>query len=212
MKVSISLLSIKDNIINKVKELDKTDADYIHIDVMDGKFVPNKAFTFGEVKKFVKYISKKLDVHLMVNDPDKYIEAYALLNVDFITIHCEIDNVNNYIDKIKQYGLRGGLSINPETNIKEIFPNLDKIDLVLVMSVHPGRGGQLFMGSSINKIKTLKEEITKRHLNVQIEVDGGINDETAILCKEAGADILVSGSYITNDNNYQDKIDQLKNN
>jgi ribulose-phosphate 3-epimerase len=213
VKISVSILSIKDNVIDSIKKLNKTDTDYIHLDIMDGKFVSNKTYTFGDIKKLTKYIDKKLDVHLMVKDPSKYISDYATLNVDFITIHYEIGNsLERAIEEIKNCGIKCGVSIKPETNVEQIFPLLKDIDLVLIMSVNPGMGGQEFIPSTLDKIKALKEEIDRRNLKVIIEVDGGINNENAPMCIQNGTDILVSGSYIIKDENYQNNINNLKNN
>ncbi|MGI6325174.1 MAG: ribulose-phosphate 3-epimerase [Bacilli bacterium] len=212
-KIAVSILTIQGRLIDIIKKLEQTDADYFHIDIMDGKFVPNRSFTFGEIKKLSKYTTKKLDVHLMVDNPIKYIEDYATLDVEYITIHYEINkDLTSIINKIKDCGIRCGLSIKPKTSIHKIVPYLAKIDLILLMSVNPGRGGQEFLSSTVDRIKALKEIITKHGYNTVIEVDGGINDETAKLCIEAGADILVSGSYVLSDNDYQTKINQLKNN
>jgi len=211
-KVSVSILSGKDNLVAVVKKIDKTNVDYIHVDIMDGKFVSNKSFTFSEVRNLTKYTTKKLDVHLMVNDPDKYIEDYANLNVEYITIHYEIGkNINKFIDKIKEYGIKCGISIKPETEINSIVPYLNKIDLILLMSVNPGMGGQEFISTSIEKIRALRQ-LLSNYPNILIEVDGGINDVVAPMCIEAGADILVAGSFIISSNNYQNNIDKLKNN
>lgn len=213
VKISVSILSSKDSIIETVKKIDKTDTDYIHIDIMDGKFVDNKSFVFSEIKKISNYTSKKLDVHLMVENPLRYIKDYALLNTDFITVHYEIGNkLDDSLNQIKEVGLKCGISINPETNIESIYPYLDKVDLVLIMSVNPGMGGQEFIDSSLDKIEKLKEEIVRRNLSVLIEVDGGINEEIAFSCIERGTDIIVSGTYITNSDNYQEQINKLRNN
>jgi ribulose-phosphate 3-epimerase len=176
---------------------------------MDGKFVKNKTWTFSEIKKLTSYSHLPLDVHLMVEKPEKYIEDYALLNTNDIIFHYEeVKDVENMIDLIKSYGLKVGIAVNPDTNVEVLFPFLNKIDLVLIMSVYPGESGQLFIENSLNKIKVLKEEIIKQEVKTLIEVDGGINDENAILCKEAGVDILVSASFIHKD--IINNIDLLK--
>lgn len=213
VKISVSILSSKDSMIETVKKIDKTDAEYIHIDIMDGKFVNNKSFIFSEIKKISKYTSKKLDVHLMVENPLKYIKDYALLNTEYITIHYEIGNkLDMSLNQIREVGLKCGISINPATNIESIYSYLDKVDLVLIMSVNPGKAGQEFIESSLEKIEKLKEEINKRNLNVLVEIDGGINEELALLCIERGTDIIVSGSYITNTDDYQEQINKIRNN
>lgn len=210
MKVNVSILSSTIKPQDIVKELDKTNADYIHIDIMDGKFVDNKTWTISEITKITKNSTLPLDVHLMVNNPSKYIEDYAMLNTNDIIFHYEaVKDVNSMIDEIKNYGLKVGIAINPDTDVEKIFPYLDKIDLVLVMSVYPGKSGQSFIEESLDKIRKLKQEIQEKNLKTLISVDGGINDETGKLCKEAGVDILVSASYIHKD--IKNNIDILKN-
>lgn len=210
MKVNVSILSSTIKPQDIVKELDKTNADYIHIDIMDGKFVDNKTWTISEITKITKNSTLPLDVHLMVNNPSKYIEDYAMLNTNDIIFHYEaVKNVNSMIDEIKNYGLKVGIAINPDTNVEEIYQYLDKVDLVLVMSVYPGKSGQSFIEESLDKIRKLKQEIQEKNLKTLISVDGGINDETGKLCKEAGVDILVSASYIHKD--IKNNIDILKN-
>lgn len=210
MKVNVSILSSTIKPQDIVKELDKTNADYIHIDIMDGKFVDNKTWTISEITKITKNSTLPLDVHLMVNNPSKYIEDYAMLNTNDIIFHYEaVKDVSGMIDEIKNYGLKVGIAINPDTNVEEIYQYLDKVDLVLVMSVYPGKSGQSFIEESLDKIRKLKQEIQEKNLKTLISVDGGINDETGKLCKEAGVDILVSASYIHKD--IKNNIDILKN-
>ena len=209
MKVSVSILSSTIKAQDIVKKLDSTQADFIHIDIMDGKFVENKTWTFGEIKKATSYSHLPLDVHLMVKDPKKYIEDYAMLNTSTITFHYEaVKDINEMIEYIKNYGLKVGIAINPETNVEVLFPYLNNIDEVIVMSVHPGKSGQSFIETSLDKIRILKDEITKQNSKTIIEVDGGINDETGLLCKEAGVDMLVSASFVHND--LQNNIKLLK--
>ncbi len=200
MKVSVSVLSSSIKPQDIVKKLDNSATDYIHIDIMDGKFVKNKTWTFSEVKKFTSYSHLPLDVHLMVNNPEKYIEDYALMNTSYLTFHYEaVKDVEEMINKIKSYGLKVGISICPNTNVNVLFPYLKEIDEVLIMGVEPGSSGQAFIENTPNKIKELKDEIIRQNVKTIISVDGGINDETAILCKEAGVDMLVSASFIHKD-------------
>lgn len=200
MKVSVSILSSSIKPQDIVKKLDNTKADFIHVDIMDGKFVENKTWTISEVKKIVSYSKLPLDVHLMVEKPSKYIEDYALLNTSYITFHYEIvKNIDKMIDEIKNYGLKVGIAINPETDEKVLYPYLSKIDQVLVMSVHPGKSGQSFIETTPNKIENLKQEIINQKAKTIISVDGGINDETGKLCVDKGVDMLVSASYIHKD-------------
>ena len=209
MKVNVSILSNTLKPLDIVKELDKTNADAIHIDIMDGKFVDNKTWTTSEIIKLTKYSNLPLDVHLMVNNPSKYIEDYAMLNTNNITFHYEaVKDVNKVINEIKDYGLKVGIAVNPDTDLKNIYDYLSNIDIVLIMSVYPGKSGQVFINETLDKIKELKDYIVNNNFKTLISVDGGINDETGKLCKEAGADILVSASYIHND--IKNNIDKLK--
>lgn len=200
MKVSVSILSSSIKPADIVKILDNTKADYIHIDIMDGKFVENKTWTISEIKKITSYSKLPLDVHLMVENPSKYIEDYALLNTSYITFHYEaVKDIDKMISEIKNYGLKVGIAINPETSEEVVFPYLSKIDEVLIMSVHPGKSGQSFIESTPDKIERLKKEILRQNVKTIISVDGGINDETGNLCVQKGVDTLVSASYIHKD-------------
>lgn len=200
MKVGVSILSSSIKAEDIVKKLDGSSADYIHVDIMDGKFVENKTWTYSEVKKIVSYSSLPLVVHLMVKDPAKYIEDYALLNTTNLIFHYEaVKDIESMISLVKEYGLKVGIAINPETSEEVLFPYLKDIDVALVMSVVPGKSGQSFIENTLSKIKNLKEEIIRQGVKTIISVDGGINDETGLLCKEAGADMLVSASYIHKD-------------
>ena len=200
MKVSVSVLSNEIKPQDIVKKLDLSKPDYIHIDIMDGKFVSNKTWTTSEVKKFTSYSTLPLEVHLMVNNPSKYIEDYALMNTSIIIFHYEaVKDINEMINKVKLYGLKVGIAINPETNIYVLIPYLNLIDEVLIMSVHPGKSGQSFIEESLEKISVLKNIILEGNYKTIISVDGGINNETGLLCKDAGADELVSASYIQKD-------------
>lgn len=200
MKVGVSILSSSIKAEDIVKKLDGSSADYIHVDIMDGKFVENKTWTYSEVKKIVSYSSLPLDVHLMVKDPAKYIEDYALLNTTNLIFHYEaVKDIESMISLVKEYGLKVGIAINPKTSEEVLFPYLKDIDVALVMSVVPGKSGQSFIENTPSKIKKLKEEIIRQGVKTIISVDGGINDETGLLCKEAGVDMLVSASYIHKD-------------
>lgn len=194
-EVSGSFLSNNDKFY-EINRLNNSDVDYIHFDVMDGKFVSNKNITVSELPKLIDFAKKKIDIHFMVNDPGKYIDKICFYNIDYITIHYEIKNLEDYIDKIKDYGFKVGIAVKPETDIEKIYYLLDKINLVLIMSVEPGKSGQTFIDVS-DKINKLKQEIINRKLNVKISVDGGINDEVLTYVKEA--DILVSSSFILSD-------------
>lgn len=207
-KISASFLSSMD-VERDLTILNETDVDFIHVDVMDGKFVHNKTMPFRMMKNIYKFTSKRLDVHLMVEKPLKLIKKYASLNTEYIAIHCEIEEDIPYLlDTIESYGIKKGLSINPDTSIEKIIPYLDQIDLILVMSVHPGEGGQEFIKETTSKIDALKKIIKEKKLSTLISVDGGINDKTSKEVKNA--DILVSGSYIVNSDNFQERINILR--
>ncbi len=203
MKISASFLSIKDNLKENIDLLTKCDIDYLHLDIMDGIFVKNKTWDISEIKNLINY-NKPLDVHLMVSDVYKYVDEYKDLNPEFITFHYEVDlDIMDIINYIKKYNIKVGLSIKPNTKVDEIIPYLPYLDLILVMSVEPGEGGQKFIIDSVDKIKKLKE-LKGDYL---IEVDGGINDSTISLVKDV--DIAVIGSYITS-GNYEEKIKSIK--
>lgn len=204
-EVSGSFLSNNDKLY-EINRLNNSNVDYIHFDVMDGKFVSNKNITVSELPKLIDNVKKKIDIHFMVSNPDKYIEKICYYNIEYITIHYEIKNLEDYIDKIKNCGFKVGIAIKPETDIEKIYYLLDKINLVLIMSVEPGKSGQKFIDVS-DKINKLKQEIINRKLNVKISVDGGINEEVLTYVKEA--DILVSSSFILSD--LDKNVDILKN-
>lgn len=207
MLISGSFLSIKNNLKENIIKLDKSNIDYLHLDIMDNNFVPNITWDIETIKDLLKGTNKKYDVHLMVNDVYKYIDEYSELNPEYITIHLEACNqVMDVIKYIKNKNIKVGLSIKPNTSVKELIPYLKYIDLVLVMSVEPGFGGQTFIANTTNKLRTLNE--LKREYNFIIEVDGGINDNTIKYCMYA--DIIVVGSFITNSEDYNKQIELLK--
>lgn len=206
MKVSVSILKEYENLISAVKKVNKSSADFLHVDVMDGKFVDNKKFPLEVVKDIKAVSTKKIDLHLMVKD-HSVIKEYAKLEPQYITFHVEVIDDFSLIDYVKSLGLKVGLAINPETDERKIIPYLDDIDLVLFMSVSPGAGGQSFKEEVVEKIRKIKK-IAPTDLIVSI--DGGVNDKTIELCKYAGCDMVVSGSYITDSSNYDDKINNLK--
>ena len=205
MELSVSILNAKDRV-KITRELNKTDINYIHIDVMDGKFVSQKTFLPEEIIEISKISEKKLDVHLMVEEPIDYIEKIkGLQNIEYITIHLEIGkNIKEIISKIKNYGFKVGLSIKPNTDISKIEPYLNDIDLILLMTVEPGLGGQKFIPSSKNRLKQLKKMVNE---TILLEVDGGINNVT--MNEVAEADIAVVGTYITSSDNVTEKINSL---
>ncbi|CDE95461.1 ribulose-phosphate 3-epimerase [Clostridium sp. CAG:914] len=204
IKVSTSILTCN-NRIQATEELNKTNTDYIHIDYMDGIFVDNKEFTIEEIKTLSKISTKKLDIHIMAENPEPIIQELKGLNIEYITIHYEINKpLNKIINLIHNQGYKCGISIKPKTNPKNIIEYLEKIDLVLIMSVEPGKGGQKFIPDVLNKIKELKQN------NLIIEIDGGINDTNIEELKNI-VDIVVVGSYITNSSDYNKQINNLKN-
>jgi len=210
--VSASLLSCKENLESITKEFNNLDIDLIHLDIMDGIFVPYTSFTDEEVNTIVNNTNKPLDVHLMVKDLEEYIDKYSKLNPMFITIHYEAITDKKIINKIKELGIKVGISIKPNTDVEEIYDLLPFIDLVLIMSVEPGRGGQEFITNSLDKIEKLNKKIIEENLNVLISVDGGINNNTSKECINSGVDILVIGSALVNSDNKKLFINSIKNN
>lgn len=204
IKVSTSILTCN-NRIQATEELNKTNTDYIHIDYTDGIFVDNKEFTIEEIKTLSKISTKKLDIHIMAENPEPIIQELKDLNIEYITIHYEINKpLDKIINLIHNQGYKCGISIKPKTDPKNIIEYLEKIDLVLIMSVEPGKGGQKFIPDVLNKIKELKQN------NLIIEIDGGINDTNIEELKNI-VDIVVVGSYITNSSDYNKQINNLKN-
>ena len=203
IQISPSILSADFNQLgNEIKRLEKGGADMIHIDVMDGHFVPNLTVGPPVIKALKRHCSIKFDVHLMISPVHKYIEAYADAGADIITIHPEAtENLKESISKIKSLNKKVGISLNPETELDLITNYLDKIDLVLIMSVNPGFGGQKFMPEVLNKVKQLKEIQSRDNMNFDIEIDGGINFDNCQSAIEAGANILVSGTTVFKSNN-----------
>ncbi len=206
MEISVSLLNAKDKLLT-VEKLNNSKIDYFHIDVMDGKFVSNKSFSIKEIKKISMKSNKPLDIHLMVEKPNIFIKNLKKIsNINNITIHLEINkDINKILSKIKDYGMKRGIAIKPNTDIELLRPYLDNIDVILIMTVEPGLGGQPFIESSVDRINKIKELV--KGYNILLEVDGGINDKT--MKKIISSDIAVVGSYITTSSNMEDKINNL---
>ena len=209
MKISVSILSCKDKI-SGIKKINKTSADFLHIDFMDGKFTENKSLSIKEVKEINKISTKKLDIHLMVKRVKKYIKKFKSLNVDYMVFHIEAGKkkTKKLLKLIRSYNIKNGLAISPETDINEFEEYITSIDMILLMSVTPGKGGQNFITESEERLLKIKELCQKYNVNPVISVDGGINNKTKDLVKDA--DMLVAGSYITNSDNYEESIKILK--
>ena len=214
IQISPSILSADFSQLGKeIKRLEDGGADFIHVDVMDGHFVPNLTIGPPVIKALKKNCSIKFDVHLMISPVHKYIEAYSDAGADIITIHPEAtNNLSDSISKIKELKKKAGVSLNPETKVEIIKDYLDQIDLVLIMSVNPGFGGQKFMPEVLDKIKELKKIQEDRNIDFDIEIDGGINFENSKVAIEAGANILVSGTTVfkSNSGDIKKNIDILK--
>ena len=192
-----------------LKKLNVTDIDLIHVDIMDGKYVKNKTMPFSELSTITYYTEKRLDVHLMVKKPLKWIDNLATLNVDCITVHLDIkDDIDKVIERCHMYSIKCGIAINPNQEINLVYPYLSRIDKILIMSVEPGLSGQEFIPESVNKLNALKAEINKQNLKTLLSIDGGVNFFNIKDLKNA--DIVVSGSTILNSDDYQDTITKLR--
>ncbi len=212
MLVAPSILSADfSKLRQEVEEVTNYGADIIHLDIMDGHFVPNITFGPSVVKAIRPYSKLPFDVHLMIEKPENYIKTFFDSGADIITVHVEASvHLHRTLQEIKKLGIKAGVVINPHTPVENIKHVLSICDLVLVMSVNPGFGGQSFIEDSLNKIKMLRDIREKEHHHYLIEVDGGINLETGKLCKDSGADILVAGSYVFNSNDRLKAINSLK--
>lgn len=215
IQISPSILSADfSKLGDEVKEICELGADYIHVDVMDGHFVPNISFGAGVMKSLNEISSVPYDVHLMIEDPDKYLDTFVTDKTEFITVHQEASvHLDRTIEHIKSLGngvIKAGVSLNPATPVDILSCIIDKVDLVLIMSVNPGFGGQKFIPQSIDKVRELSRIREEKNLKFLIEVDGGVNGDNARLLKEAGADILVAGSYIFKSGDRKKAIESIK--
>lgn len=197
-KIAPSILSADfSKLGEEVMAIQKGGAQLIHVDVMDGHFVPNISFGSTVMKSLLGKTNVPFDVHLMIEAPEKYIEDFVTDNTAYVTVHWEAcPQVTEMIDRIHRYGMKAGISINPDTDVQVLYPILDQVDLILVMSVYPGFGGQSFIPSALDKIRTLRDLRKEKGLAYEIEIDGGITVENIVQVLDAGADIIVAGSSI----------------
>ena len=198
------------NLQRDIEMINESDADWFHIDIMDGVFVPNISFGMPVLRDIKKHAKKTLDVHLMIVNPDQYIETFSELGADILTVHLEAcTHMHRTIQAIKATGMKAGIALNPHSSVNQLKDVIKDIDLVCLMSVNPGFGGQSFIENTYNKVKELKELIQSTGSDCQIEIDGGVTNENAEKLVHAGADILVAGSYVFKSSNPTETISKL---
>ena len=199
------------NLQQDIEMINSSDADWFHIDIMDGLFVPNISFGMPVLKAIAKHAKKTLDVHLMIVDPDRYIKTFANLGSDILTVHYEAcKHLHRTLQAIKAEGMKAGVALNPHTNVNVLEDTINDIDVVCIMSVNPGFGGQSFIENTYDKIEKLKALITKKGANTLIEIDGGVTNKNAEQLTQAGADVLVAGSYVFNSKTPLETVKDLK--
>ena len=200
------------NLQRDIEMVNHSEADWFHLDIMDGVFVPNISYGMPIIKTIAKHATKTLDAHLMIVDPDRYIKTFADLGMDYLTVHFEACNhLHRTIQAIKNEGMKAGVALNPHTNVIHLEDTIQDIDLALVMSVNPGFGGQSFIENTYSKVEKLKEMILRKNSSAMIQVDGGVTNKNAKKLVEAGADVLVAGSYVFKSPNPDNTIKELKN-
>ena len=199
------------NLQKEIEMVNQSDADWFHLDIMDGVFVPNISFGMPVIQAIAKYAKKPLDTHLMIVDPDRYIKTFADLGVNHLTVHYEAcPHLHRTLQAIKAEGMKAGVAITPHTSVRLLEDTIQDIDIVIVMSVNPGFGGQSFIENTYDKIADLKELINRKNTNTLIEIDGGVNAENAKKLIDTGADVLVAGSFIFKSANPIETIKKLK--